>query len=204
MTPWGQKQFDSHRPTSGPRGVGVGLSDDPMVTCDPLGFPRNAMYETRGFEISPVPNKFLVLYQYQRVWREIWTDGRPLPTDVGGRSADSADPRWYGYSIGKWADDHTFVVETTGLDERTWLDQFAHPHSVKAHVEERYRRVDANHLELTVVVDDPTAYTKPFEAMKQMFQLSTKGEFEEQMCVPSEAEEYLKVIATPAAKSVDK
>jgi hypothetical protein len=46
------------------------------------------------------------------VAREIWTDGRALPSDP--------DPLWYGYSTGKWVDDFTFVIESTGYDDRTW------------------------------------------------------------------------------------
>jgi hypothetical protein len=199
MTPAAQAIFDSNKPNTGPRGVEVALSNDPLVLCDPLGFPRNVLFETRGFEISQEPKRVLVLYQYQRVWREIWTDGRTIPADIGGDAANSPDPRWYGYSVGKWADDYTFVINSTGMDDRSWLDEFGHPHSVKAQIEERYRRVDANHLELTVNVNDPDDYTKPFEAMKQMFQLSAKDEMEEQLCVPSEAQQYLNVIARPAA-----
>lgn len=199
MTPAGQTIFDSNKPNTGPRGVEVALSNDPLVLCDPLGFPRNVLFETRGFEITSEAKRAIVLYQYQRVWREIWTDGRALPADIGGSGAHSPDPRWYGYSVGKWADDYTFAINSTGMDDRSWLDEFGHPHSVKAQIEERYRRVDANHLELTVNVTDPDNYTKPFEAMKQMFQLSTHDEMEEQMCVPSEAQQYLRVIAKPAA-----
>lgn len=207
MTAWGQEIFNQAKPFGGlaDRSVGVGASNDPMITCDPLGFPRNVLWETRGLEFEQTPNKMLELFQYQRVWREIWTDGRPLPSNVGDDSNSNApDPRWYGYSIGHWSDDYTFVIETTGLDERSWVDESGHPHSVSAHVEERYRRVDHDTLELTVTIDDPKAYTKPFEILKQNFHWNPKQEFEEQMCVPSEAEEYMKVIAAPAAKSEQK
>jgi hypothetical protein len=205
MTPWGQAIFDQTRPFAGrgARTVEVGVSNDPMRTCDPLGFPRNVLWETRNLEFDPTPSKMIELFQYQRVWREIWTDGQPLPTDVGGSAPNSPDPRFYGYSIGHWADDYTFVVETTGLDERTWLDANGHPHSVGAHVEERYTRVDHDTLELTVTIDDPKAYTKPFEIMKQDFKLNPKPQ-EEQMCVPSEAEDYMKLIAAPAVKTDQK
>lgn len=63
-------------------------------------------------EFVQAPDKVVQLLQYQRVFREIWTDGRSLPTDVGGTRPQSPDPRWYGYLIGRWADDSTFVVQT--------------------------------------------------------------------------------------------
>jgi hypothetical protein len=180
--------------------VGLADSNDPLITCDPLGFPRSMLYETRGFEFVHTPAKTIELLQYQRAWREIWTDGRPLPSDVGGSSPTSLDPRWYGYSVGRWADDYTFVVETTGTDERSWVDYLGRPHSAAAHFEERYRRVDMETLEATVTVTDPDTYTRPFVAMQQMFVRADKQELEEQLCVPSEAIEYLKTIAEPAAR----
>lgn len=199
FTSAGQERYESRKPTWGSKAVGLAESNDPLITCDPLGFPRSMLYETRGFELVQTPTKTIQLLQYQRVWREIWTDGRSLPSDIGGENSTSPDPRWYGYSVGRWADDYTFVVESTGSDDRTWLDYFGHPHSVSAHFEERYRRVDLDTLEVTVTVTDAQIYTRPFVAMKQAFVRAARQELEEQICVPSEAIEYFKLIAEPAA-----
>jgi hypothetical protein len=197
FTPAGQARYDRNRATWGPNAVGLAESNDPLITCDPLGFPRSILYETRGFEFLHTPAKTVQLLQYQRAWREIWTDGRPLPGS-GGAGAALPDPRWYGYSVGRWEGD-TFVVETTGTDERGWVDYFGRPHGAAAHFEERYRRVDGDRLEVTVTVTDPETYTRPYVAMKQMFVRADKQELEEQLCVPSEAIEYFKTIAAPAA-----
>ena len=199
FTPAGQERYDANRATWGPKAVALGESNDPLITCDPLGFPRSILYETRGFEFVHTPTKTIQLLQYQRAWREIWTDGRPLPADVGGDSPTSPDPRWYGYSIGRWEDDTTFVVETTGTNEQAWVDYFGRPHSAVARYEERYRRVDPASLELTVTVDDPETYTRPYVAMKQMFVRADRQELEEQLCVPSEAIEYFNTVAAPAS-----
>jgi len=197
MTARGQALFDAARPMYGSRSVPVVKSDDPLVTCDPLGMPRSVLHETRGVEFMQGPDKVVLLQQYQRVFREAWTDGRPLPTDVGGTSPNSPDPRRYGYSIGSWADDSTFVVQTTGAIETSYGDLYAHPHSLGARIEERYRRVDEGTLELTVTIDDPEMYQKPFVAMKQ--RLKRAKEFDEQLCIPSEAKRYLEIMAVPAA-----
>ena len=198
MTARGQALFDAARPMYGSRAVSVVESDDPLVTCDPLGMPRSVLHETRGLEFVEAPDKVVLLQQYQRVFREIWTDGRPLPTDVGGTRPESPDPRRYGYSIGRWADASTFVVETTGAVETSWSNLYAHPHGLGGRIEERYRRVDADTLELTVTIDDPEMYQKPFVAMKQL--LKRGKEFDEQLCIPSEAKRYLDLMA-PAAGS---
>lgn len=197
MTPRGQALFDAARPMYGPRAVPVANSNDPLVTCDPLGFPRSILHELRGMEFVQSPDRVVQLLQYQRSFREIWTDGRSLPADVGGSSPQSLDPRWYGYSVGRWVDDYTFVVETTGATETSWGDEYGHPHGLGARIEERYRRVDAGTLELVVTIDDGEMYQRPFVAMKLAFKRGK--ELEEQLCVPSEALTYLEVVAKPAA-----
>ena len=198
LTKLGQQLFDAARPLNGARAVAVADSNDPMVTCDPLGFPRSIFFELRAFEFEEIKTKMIQLLQYQRIWREIWTDGRKLPTNVGAEG-DSPDPRYYGYSIGRWADDYTFVVESTGFNENSWADQQAHPRSVNAHIEERYHRIDYDTMEITLTIDDPKMYTKPWLGLKQMVYWHPKQEFEEQLCVPSDALEYLSTVR-PAAK----
>ena len=194
----GQALFTATKPMYGPRAVPVGNSDDPLITCDPLGFPRSILHELRGMEFVQSPNKVVQLLQYQRTFREIWTDGRLLPAAVGGTTPQSVDPKWYGYSIGRWIDDDTFVVETTGATETSWGDEYGHPHGLGARIEERYRRVDAGTLELVVTIDDREMYQKPFVAMKMAFKRGK--ELEEQLCVPSEALRYFETVAKPAAE----
>jgi hypothetical protein len=102
----------------------------------------------------------LALHMWERRWRVIWTDGRALPEDP--------DPRWYGYSVGRWEDDYTFVVTSNGTDERTWLDNAGNPHSDQLRVEERWHRVSETRLELTVTINDPKTYTRPWVALDKL------------------------------------
>jgi hypothetical protein len=149
-------------------------------------------------EFVETPDRVFQFFQYQRVYREIWTDGRPLPVGVGGENPQSPDARWYGYSAGHWSGDGDFVVETVGATE-TWGDEEGHPHGLGARIEERYRLLDPNTLELIVHIDDPEMYEKPFVASKQIFKRGK--ELSEQLCVPSTAQQYLEVIAKPAASA---
>jgi len=161
FTPLGEQMVKGNKPGNGPRMVPVAEINDPLSTLgDPSGFPRLLTFELRAVQIVHTPNQVLMLYMFEKRWRVIWTDGRPLPKDP--------DPRWYGYSVGRWEDDYTFVVETVGLDDRTWLDNSGNPHSTALRVEDRYRRVSQNTLELTVVLDDPTVYTKPWMARNRL------------------------------------
>lgn len=199
MTPWGQERFAANGGRSN-GAVAVAQSNDPLNHCDPLGFPRNAVFELRGLEIGQMPNRVLILSQYERIWREVWTDGRALPKDVGGDDPSAPDPRYYGYSVGHWDGDYTFVVDTVGVDEDTWLDSGGHPHSKDLHVTERYTRVDHNTLEVTVQVDDPKTFTKPFTLGRTVYKWIPDQQFEEQLCIPSEAQAYLDTIAKPAGE----
>ena len=66
-----------------------------------------------------------------------------------------------GTSVGRWENDTTFVVETVGLNERTWIDRAGHPHSDQLRVTERFHRVDRDHLESDITMTDPKAFVKP-------------------------------------------
>jgi hypothetical protein len=198
MTDTGRALFEAAKPLYGPRSVPVADSNDPVNTCDPQGFPRILFLRSplSAMEFVATPKRVIQVFQYQRVYREIWTDGRSLPTDVGGATPQSPDPRWYGYSVGHWSKDGVFVVETVGAME-TWGDEEGHPHGVGARIEERYRMIDKDTLELVVNIEDPEMYQKPFLASKQIFKRGK--ELSEQLCVPSVASQYLELIAKPTA-----
>ena len=202
MTAQGQAFFDAAKPLFGPRSVPVADSNDPVNTCDPQGFPRILFLRSplSRMELVQTSDRVFQFFKYQRVYREIWTDGRSLPADVGGGNSQSPDPRWYGFSIGHWSDDGAnggvFVVETVGAME-TWGDEEGHPHSLGGRIEERYRLIDRGSLEMVVRIDDPEMYQKPFVASKQVFKRGK--ELGESPCVPSTALQYLELIAKPAA-----
>jgi hypothetical protein len=127
----------------------------------------------------------IVLYEFDKIWRVIWTDGREL-------DKDPPEPRWFGYSVGKWEDDYTFVVTTNGTDERTWLDKAGRPHSADLVMEERFQRVSRDRLELTLTINDPKMYTKPWKALDKFpFKLlPPTTDVREMMCSVSEFRAY--------------
>jgi len=192
-TPLGLEALDRTKPSNGVRSVLPAETNDPVVYCDPQGFPREDLYELRTTQILQTPQKMVLLYQFGKIWRVVWTDGREFPKDP--------EPRWFGYSVGKWADDYTFVVQTWGTDERTWIDRAGRPHSGDLRVEERFHRVDHDTLELTVTIDDPKMYTKPWVALDRLrFELQPPNyDVREMICSPSEFAEYNKLIGTPAS-----
>jgi hypothetical protein len=202
MTPSGEALFKLAKPYRATADAQGNMlpSNDPFMKCDPLGFPRDliahAVSSRGGTLFGSAPNRILIGYQQQRMWREIWMDGRQLPAKVDVKGAPES--KFYGYSVGHWENDNTLVIDTTGLDERAWLDEAGHPKSSSAHIQERYTRVDQYNMQLTVTVDDPKYYTKPFAFMRANFYWMKDQEFEENICVASEAIEYLDTLAKPS------
>jgi hypothetical protein len=197
MTPWGQARFNAAKPVYGPRAVPGGLGNDPMSNCDPLGMPRNLFLEVSiyPYEIVQTPNRVFQFFEWAHSYRVIWTDGRELPKDP--------DPQWMGYSVGKWEGD-TFVVKSLGFDERTWLDHFGNPVSEDMTLEERYRRLDRDTLELTMTINAPKAYTKPWVSEKKILKLAPKAEIQELFCVPSEEQRFNKLVRDPGSGIIAK
>jgi len=194
MTPLGEKMFNANKPTQGFTSVGARDTNDPAnLYCDRLGFPREDLYNLRGLQIVQTPTEVLMLYEYDQAWRTIWTDGRTFPKDWD----DALEPRWYGYSIGKWVDDTTLVVDTVGTDERTWIDNAGRPHSDELQVEERFHRVNHDIMELTVTITDPKIYTKPWLAKFPMRLQPADFDIREMVCSPSELADYLKTVGNP-------
>ena len=177
------------------RAVGPGLVNDPVDFCDPQGFPRMELFEFRVVEITQNKNQVMLLYQFYDNWRVIWTDGRVLP------DPKEAEPRWNGYSVGKWADDYTFVVDTVGMNEKTWLDNAGRPHSADLTVQERFHRVDYDTLELTLMINDPKFYSQPWQALNKfvLHRLPDDYDVQEFFCAPSETADYNELIGNPAS-----
>ncbi len=196
LTPFGQKLLSENKPEAQ---YHVADTNDTFARmCDPLGFPRNMVFEIRGISFAAMPDRIIVLNQYQRAWREIWMDGRELPKEVGSTAKGAPDPRYYGYSVGHWEGDNTLVVDTTGLDEKTWLTRAGYPHTVAAVVHERYVRMDHNDLQLTLTLDDPKIYTQTLKLGTADFKWIPDQQLEEQLCIPSEMLQYLTIVADPA------
>lgn len=126
--------------------------DDPHIRCMPLNFLR-AYGMPHLLKFVHSPGLFLVLNEWNAGYRQIFTDGRPLPEDP--------NPSWQGYSSAKW-DGDTLIVETIGFRNGLWIDWNGSEIGEAAKIREEFRRPDLGHLEIKVTVDDPKSYTKPW------------------------------------------
>ncbi len=147
-------------------------SDTDGIHCLPPGPKAGIGVGNLPMKILQTPNVLAILYEYQTIFRQIFTDGRSLPNDP--------NPTWMGYSVGHWEGD-TLVVTTAGYNDRTSLDLAGHPHTEALRLTERYHRLDYGHMDLQVTFDDPKAYTRPW-TLPVKFDLIPDGELIEYVC----------------------
>ena len=195
-TPLGLATQKMHKAIVGVDPVLPAFFNDPKNICEPIGFPRANHYNLRQTQILQNDLKVVVLYQYAQTWRVIWTDGREVPKEI-------PEERFYGYSVGTWVDDTTLVVQTVGMmpEDRVWLDSAGRPISDAARVEERWHRVSPDRLELTVTIDDPKMYTRPWVSM-DTFPMKLQDphtDVAEMYCSPSEFETYNRLLGNAAS-----
>jgi len=139
--------------------------DDPQSHCLPRGALR---IHTDGLlkKLIQTPGLLVILTERNTSYRQIFTDGRPLPADP--------TPSWNGYSSGKWEGD-ALVVRSNGFREGLWLDASGSPMTEAATVVEEFRRPNYGTLEIKITVDDPKAYTAPWTVkLKQPLVVDTE------------------------------
>ena len=144
-TPWAKELRDKR--------AAANAKDNPDAHCLPIGLTQMHLHP-QPRKIIQTPKLIVMLYEAQAGVRQIFMDGRKLPSN-------DVQPWWYGYSVGHWEGD-TLVVETTGFRDDVWLDVNGSPLTETGKMTERMRRVNYGTLETVVTMEDPKAYTKPF------------------------------------------
>jgi len=123
--------------------------DNPKYRCLPQGPGYSTSGGMKRFVQTPA---MLVILNDELTYRLIFMDGRTLEAD--------SNPSWMGYSVGHW-DNDTLVVDSSGFNDRTWL-QDGYPHTEALHMTERFRRTDFGHMDIAVTFQDPGVYSKPW------------------------------------------
>jgi len=176
MTPWGRERYLAAKPSYGPRAVDhstdyVNPTTGKDVGCLPPGVPR-IYIQPFLVEIVQTPGRVVELFEFDHHMRQIFTDGRQHPKDP--------DLTWMGDSIG-WYEGDTLVVDTIGLNDKTWIDRGGLPHSDQLHVIERIRRPSSDALEINITIDDPKSYTKTWSGNRN-FKLRPTWNIKEFIC----------------------
>ena len=142
FTAWGLDSWTNYDPVEG----------DYTGNCFPFGLSRS-INGPFPMQIMHDETHLALLFELGNWFHLIPLDGRDHPEEV--------DPSWYGHSVGRWEAD-TIVVDTIGFNGYTRLDTAGHPHTDELHLVQTFERVDATHIEYTMTVDDPKAYTAPW------------------------------------------
>lgn len=149
--------------------------DDPHIRCLPDNFLR--AYELpHALKFVHTPSLLVMLNEMNAGYRQVFTDGRPLPQDP--------TPSWQGYSSAKWSGD-TLVIDTIGLRDDTWIDWNGSVVTEQAKIREEIRRPDFGHLEIRVTVDDPKAYTKAWSVTLRQ-RIVVDAELIDEICLENE------------------
>jgi len=148
--PWARELWNARQKV-----LGVGA---PSEKCLPHGIPDAMLTRTLPFKVIQNARVTIILFEEFNHWRQVFTDGRPLPEDP--------QPAWLGYSVGRWQKDE-FVVETAGFNDKSWLDAGGTPHTETLRTTERFRRRDYGHMEIEFAFDDPKTFTKPWSTTVQ-------------------------------------
>jgi hypothetical protein len=145
MQPWADALYKQRLANDG--------RDRPTAACLPHSVTDFDAHFTPK-KILQLPGLVVMLFESYRSYRQIHTDGRPLPPEP-------RNPSWMGYSVGRW-EGEALVVETVGVHEKTWLDDSGRPHSDALRIIERFDRPTFGRMNVAITIDDPKAYVQPW------------------------------------------
>jgi hypothetical protein len=142
-----------------------------QTICRPAGVPFILSF-LRPMQVLQTPKKVVFLYQFDHQSRTVYLD-EPHTRNL--------EPSYYGESVGHYEGD-TLVVDTIGMNDKTWTDRFATPHTGRLHVVERYRLIDGGKtLEVFFTIEDPGAFTTKWSAIVK-YPRVTVAKIEEEVC----------------------
>jgi len=129
---------------------------EPHSRCKASGVTRQFLtpYGVEFTELPELGRVFIFDIGGPHTFRTIYMDGRSHP--------DNLSPSNYGHSIGWWEGD-SLVVDTVGFNEDFWLDRRGLPHTEQLHTVERFNRTNKTTIEYKITIEDPGAYTKPYD-----------------------------------------
>src|SRR5215470_9660086 len=145
----------------------------PKERCWPIGVPGWLLYPVRPVRFLQTPKHVVMIWEEDHMVRHVYLTDQHSP---------NVKPSWFGESIGHYEDGDTLVVDTIGLNTKTFVDSYRTPHTEQLHVVERFRIVeDGKALEVTAHVEDPGAFTMPWTAI-QRYRRAEQGPMVEAVC----------------------
>jgi hypothetical protein len=152
--------------------------------CWPHGVPGFLLYPVHPIFFIQTPKVVVMVwgqdFQLRRVYLNVPHSANPKPS-------------WYGESVGHYENGDTLVVDTIGLNDKTYIDNYRTPHTTQLHVVERFRLVDGGEaLEVDVRVEDPGAFTMPWSARQRYRrdQRPTEVPLHEMVCAENNGDHF--------------
>jgi hypothetical protein len=186
--PWALQKMLSEYPPTGPDTQYDKTTDPYIHYCEPLGIARVYMYPARTRFVQTADAVY-ILHEQGEQFRVV---------RLNSKHPEDPDPQYWGDSIGWYQGRDTFVVDSVGFNDRSWLDQLGHPHTDKLHVIELYKLVDKDHIQLDMTIDDPGAYTKPFPSQRNFTRPNVPFMQNPWVCSTRENQEHFDNLAKPA------
>lgn len=165
-------------------------------SCWPAGVPGFLVFGCGARTVYFVqrPGEVLMINNGDQQVRHIYLD---VP------HSSHLTPSWYGESVGHYENGDTLVVDTIGLNDRSFVDNYRTPHTTQLHVTERWHMTEAKTIDVTVVVDDPGAFTASWSA-RQLYRRSDEGPLVEMVCAENNANYFNRdVVPIPSAPAPD-
>jgi hypothetical protein len=177
-----------YRPDAAAKAATLSDKDDPTLKCVPTAF---GTLNVRLWNVGAV-GQIVATPKMVVLLSETFHDFQLVPTD-GRKHRDDQPPTYRGDAVGRW-DGDTFVVDVTNFTDDTWMSAEGRVsfHSDALHVVERYRRVDANTLEIEATVEDPKVLTGSWTVPKRALTLAPFDAILSLNCAAEEADAMIK------------
>jgi hypothetical protein len=163
----------------------------PRSSCRPAGVPGFMMFIVEPIFFVQSPKQVLMIHSGNEEVRRIYLD---VP------HSDNPKPSWYGESVGRYEGD-TLVIDTIGMNDKTFVDNYRTPHTEKLHVVERWKLIDdAKVLEVNIRVEDPDTFNEPWSAIQRYRRVQPR-QLGEEACAENNTQMF--DYGTPVAEKPD-
>jgi len=173
LKPWASEQMKKENEAV----LGGKIAFTARSSCMPAGVPDFLMFIVEPIYFIQTPKEVLMVYAGNQETRHVYMN-----------VAHSPNPKssWYGESVGHY-EGNTLIVDTIGMNAKTYVDNYRTPHSEKLHVVERWKLIDGGRtLEASFTAEDPDTFNQPWSAI-QRYRRVQQGPLDEQVCAENNA-----------------
>ena len=152
----------------------------PKERCWPVGVPAFLLLPATPVYFLQTPKQVSMIWMQNHQVRRVYMD---VPHSA------KVTPSWYGESVGHYERD-TLVVDTIGISDKSYVDNYQTPHTDQLHVDERFHLIeDGKTLEVNIHVEDPGAFTTPWNAV-QRYRRTNSGQLSEVVCAENNDDHF--------------